>query len=227
MRLILFDIDGTLLRCGRQVAEVFISCLKQTYGTVGELDGYSFAGRTDPGIVLDLMTAGGVDKESVVAGLPEMRQLYLDRLEQTLDPKKMTLLPGVIDLLEHLTAIPDVTVGLLTGNWQGGARTKLERFDLNRFFSFGAFGDDGFIRRDLLPRAWVRASREAGRDFLPKDTLLVGDSILDVDCGLTHGVPVLAVTTGFTSAEDLATAGARWVVSNLPAAGDEIPLFVA
>ncbi len=227
MRLILFDIDGTLLRCGRQVAEVFLSCLREVYGTVGDLEGYSFAGRTDPGIVLDLMTAAGVEQESVVAGLPRMRRLYLDRLEQSLDLSEMRLLPGVIRLLENLETQGEITLGLLTGNWQGGARTKLGRFGLNRFFSFGAFGDDGFVRQDLLPQAWSRARQETGCSFDREETLLVGDSVLDVDCGRAHGAPVLAVTTGSTTAEDLAAAGAHWVFPNLPAATERILAFMA
>lgn len=225
MRLILFDIDGTLIRCGRQVAKVFTSCLLDVYGTVGNTAGYSFAGRTDPGIVLDLMTGAGLEREAVVAELPRMRQLYLERLEETLDPAGMHLLPGVVPLLEHLSRRPGITVGLLTGNWREGARVKLEKFGLNRYFPFGAFGDDGFCRRELLPKAWVRAHRATGERFVNVDTLLVGDSVLDVDCGLAHGVAVLAVATGHTPAAELGAAGAHWVVRDLPAAGGEIPVF--
>ena len=227
MRLILFDIDGTLLRCGRQVAELFLSSLRDVYGTVGCLEGYTFAGRTDPGIVLDLMTAAGVDRDLVLEGLPRMQSLYLDRLQRSLDPSKMSLLPGVVRLLEHLSAQGETTIGLLTGNWQEGARTKLGRFGLNRFSSFGAFGDDGFVRRDLLPRAWSRARRRTGRTFDREDTLLVGDSVLDVDCGRAHGVPVLAVSTGLTAATELEAAGARWVFPDLPSAAERIPGFMA
>ncbi|MCB1033585.1 MAG: HAD hydrolase-like protein [Acidobacteria bacterium] len=227
MRLVLFDIDGTLLRCGRQVARVFTACLEEVYGTAGHLEGYSFAGRTDPGIVLDLMASAGLDRDTVVAGLPRMRRLYLERLAETLDASRMSLLPGVLELLERLSAQPDVTVGLLTGNWRGGARVKLGKFGLNRFFSFGAFGEDGFVRRDLLPRALARAQRSTGRSFRPEETLLVGDSVLDVDCGRVHGVAVLAVATGFTAAADLDAAGARWVVPDLLTARDRIPMFSA
>lgn len=225
MRLILFDIDGTLIRCGRQVATVFTSCLRDVYGTVGNLEGYSFAGRTDPSIVVDLMTGAGLERDAVIADLPRMRQLYLERLQRTLDPAGMCLLPGVVRLLEHLSRQPEITLGLLTGNWQEGARVKLEKFDLNRFFSFGAFGDDGFQRRDLLPKALARAQRASGEVFCHQETLLVGDSVLDVDCGRAHGVAVLAVATGYTPAAELDAAGAHWVVQDLLAAASSIPAF--
>jgi phosphoglycolate phosphatase-like HAD superfamily hydrolase len=227
MRLILFDIDGTLLLCGRQVAKAFTESLRQVYGTCGDLAGYSFAGRTDPGIVLDLMSASGLSRKEILEGLPTMRQLYLDRLTASLDPALMTLLPGVLETLDRLRDRPEVTLGLLTGNWRQGAMVKLRPFDLERYFAFGAFGDDGFDRRDLLPRALERAAATVGTSFDPRETLIVGDSVLDVACGRAHGVSVLAVATGYTSAEALGAAGADWVARDLLEAGDHLPLFAA
>lgn len=227
MRLLLFDIDGTLLRCGPQVKEVFASSLESVYGVRGDLEGYSFAGRTDPGIVLDLMTAAGLQREDVLARLPEMQARYLERLDFELEAPRMRLLPGVLEVLERLAVQPGVTLGLLTGNWHLGARIKLSRFGLNRFFAFGAFGDDGFQRRQLLPAALQRAATATGETFHPGETLIIGDSLLDVDCAHAHGVPVLAVATGYHSAAELTAAGADWVVAELPAAGVHLPLFGA
>ncbi len=219
MRLTLFDIDGTLLRCGSQVRDIFASALRDVYGCVGPLEKYSFAGRTDPGIVLDLMSGAGLERPHILDQLERMRELYLERLEEGLEAHRMRLLPGVLDLLETLAERADTVLGLLTGNWQLGARIKLSRFDLNRFFDFGAFGDDGADRRQLPPVALERARVSAGRTFTPEQTLIIGDSLLDVACGRAHGVPVMAVATGFTRAEDLADAGADWVLPDLVAAG--------
>ncbi len=227
MRLILFDIDGTLLRCGTQVGEIFRDALQDVYGTTGHLPGYSFAGRTDPGIVLDLVGSSGLDQETIVRRLPTMRELYLERLREKLDPARMRLLPGVVELLERLRGREDLTLGLLTGNWQGGAAIKLSPFDLARFFPFGAFGDDGFDRRELLPVALDRARAATGLDFRSEETLIVGDSVLDVACGRAHGVAVLAVATGYTSAAELDAAGADWVVPDLVDVGARYPLFAA
>jgi phosphoglycolate phosphatase-like HAD superfamily hydrolase len=225
VKLILFDVDGTLITCGPQVRPLFARALERVYGRQGDLDGYSFSGKTDPRIVLDLMTAAGVPRADVLAALPRMQEEYLGHLERGLQRSEMALLPGVVELLEELAARHDVALGLLTGNWRRGARIKLSRFDLNRFFPFGAFGDDGVQRHELPPVALRRAADHAGRAFTAADVLIVGDSTEDVACARAHGVPCLAVSTGWTPAERLRQAGARWVVEDLPSAARALAAF--
>ena len=217
MRLILFDIDGTLLECGPQVRPILAEILTGVFGTAGNVETYDFAGRTDPGIVLDLLTEAGIPEEEILARLPEARRRYVERLERSLDRERMRLLPGVLEVLEDLSRREDVALGLLTGNWEPGARTKLSRFDLNRFFDFGAFGCDGVNRSDLPPVALDRAERRLGRRFRPEETLIVGDTLHDVACARAHGIPVLAVATGRTPAETLRDGGADRVVADLTA----------
>ena len=223
MKLVLFDIDGTLVNCGPQVRPLFASALEEVFGTAGDVDGYNFAGRTDPRIVIDLMTAAGVSPREALAGLPKVRDLDLERLERSLEREGMTLLPAVEELLGRLAARDDVLLALLTGNWERGARTKLSRFDLNRFFPFGAFGCDGIDRSELPPVALARAATVAGRRFGPAETLIVGDSIHDVSCGQDHGIPVLAVATGRTRPDALREAGADWLIADLREAGAAVP----
>jgi len=127
----------------------------------------------------------------------------------------MELLPGVLELLESLADRPDVTLGLLTGNWEAGARIKLSRFGLNRFFPFGAFGSDATDRDDLPPVALERAAEHTGQAFRPEEALIIGDSVHDVGCARAHGIPVLAVATGRTAAKELQRAGAVQVVTDL------------
>src|SRR3954463_1661037 len=121
MKLILFDIDGTLLSCGPQVRPLFASALEEVFGTTGDVDGYNFAGRTDPRIVIDLMTDGGFSPREALEGLPRVRDLYLARLERSLERHGMTLLPAVEELLGRLAARDDVLLALVTGNWEPGA----------------------------------------------------------------------------------------------------------
>ena len=224
-RLLLFDIDGTLLRCGPQVRPLFVGALEEVYGAYDGLDGYEFGGKTDPRIVLDLVTAAGLDRRSVLPRLGRMRDLYVERLEAGLDRERMCLLPGVVDLLDRLSRRDDLALGLLTGNWSGGAAVKLSRFDLGRFFSFGAFGDDGVDRRELVPVALHRATEATGLRFAPEDVLVIGDTVLDVDCAQAAGIPSLAVATGWTDAARLHEAGADWVFSDLVEAAEEFHWF--
>ena len=225
MRLILFDVDGTLVDCGRQVRPLFASALEDVFGTAGDVEGYDFSGKTDTRIVLDLVTGAGVPAERVESGLARARALYLERLAGGLRPEAMRLLPGVRELLERLATRADLTLGLLTGNWEPGARLKLAPFDLNRFFPFGAFGDDGVDRAQLPPVVLARAAAFRGVEFDAADTLIVGDSLLDVACAQAHGVRTLAVATGRTAAAALRAAGADWVISDLWRAPECHPAF--
>ncbi|HYG65737.1 MAG TPA: HAD family hydrolase [Thermoanaerobaculia bacterium] len=221
-RLILFDIDGTLVDCGPQVRPLFASALEEVFGETGDIHGYSFAGRTDPRIVLDLLTGAGMSEKEVRSRLPWMREVYLAKLERALAREGMRLLPGVQEMLESLEARDDVVLALLTGNWEPGARTKLSRFDLNRYFAFGAFGCDAADRDHLPPVALDRAEQWTGRRFTPEETLIIGDSIHDVSCGRAHGIPVLAVATGHTPAQALHDAGADWVIPDLRVAAESV-----
>ena len=214
MQLLLFDIDGTLVRCGPQIGPIFMGALKRTFGQTGNVRAYDFGGRTDTEAVIDLMTGVGIPRDEVEGRLDEVRSHYTDLLER-LDPAQMRLLPGVVELLEELAAAEDTCVGLLTGNWEIGARAKLEPFGLNRFFDFGAFGEDGVRRNELVPVAVRRAAERTGVAVGPADTVIIGDTVRDVACGEAHGVPVLGVATGFTPDHRLQEAGADWVAPDL------------
>jgi len=222
VRLILFDVDGTLVRCGSQVRPIFAEAMVEVFGTAGELDSYDFSGKTDQQIVLELLLGSGYARGEVLRGLPRMRDRYLAGLEERLDRRGMELLPGVEALVRGLTARADVVIGLLTGNWRRGAEIKLSRFGLDRFFPFGAFADDAVDRNELPPVALERAAVATGHRFAPADALIVGDSVRDVECARVHGLPVLAVTTGWTSAEGLRCAGADRVVESLEGLVEEL-----
>ena len=164
IRLALFDIDGTLLRGTPALRGWFQQSLEEVFGSSGGLDSYDFSGKTDPQIVTELMVGDGLDRQHVESRLHDFRDVYLGRLDQNLDAEDMVLLPEVVEVLERLQRI-GVELGLLTGNWEKGARIKLSRFDLNRFFAFGAFGDGQFDRMGLPPVALASAEASSGQSF--------------------------------------------------------------
>ncbi len=214
-RLVLFDVDGTLIDCGGQPKPLFAEALVEVFGSAGDIARYRFTGRTDPRIVFDLMTGAGIDPVRVIEELPRLRDRYLARLAARLDPARVRVLPSVEELLADLASREDLSLGLLTGNWEEGAKIKLGSVGLDRFFRFGAFGDDQIDRRDLPPVALLRAGEATGRSFLPEETLIVGDSPLDIECARAHHIPCWAVATGWTPAEELARAGADRVLRDL------------
>jgi len=215
VQLVLFDVDGTLVLGKRGMRRWFGEALVEVFGAAGDIDGHSFSGKIDPQIVNELLTGAGIAIPDIDAGLAKVKRAYLSRLQENLRPEDLRLLPHVVDLLERLQARQEVAMGLLTGNWEAGARTKLACFDLNRFFPFGAFGDGQHRRGDLPPLALRRAAEVTGSQFAASETLIIGDSVLDVECAQQHGMRSLAVATGYTDMADLEAAGPDWTLQDL------------
>ena len=224
VRLVLFDVDGTLLTCGQRTRPLLGRALTEVFGAVPGIERYDFAGKTDPRIVLDLAAGAGVGADEARAALPRVRDRYLAILERGLPAGSVSALPGVAELLARLTAAGAPALGLLTGNWRRGAEVKLERAGLAGRFRFGAYGDDGLDRDDLPPVALARAAEATGGRFTAADTLIVGDTPHDVACARAHGMRCLAVATGGAPAAALARAGADWVVDDLSSGLGTAPL---
>lgn len=202
MRLVLFDIDGTLITDGGAARDAYALALEAVYGYRGELRRYDFSGRTDPQITHMVLGDAGVSAEDIDAAMPRLWQHYLGALEHSAHGRVREL-PGVRPLLETLAADARVVLGLLTGNIEPGARVKLGNVALNDFFPFGAFGSDSARREELPPIAVERASRVAGHHFDGRDVVIIGDSIYDIRCGVPHGATTIAIASGKTSAATL------------------------
>jgi phosphoglycolate phosphatase-like HAD superfamily hydrolase len=208
-RLVLFDIDGTLLSAGRVARDSILRALETAFGWKAppssehqDREKYDFSGKTDPQIVRELVIED-IGRERFDAGLADALRLYLEELERGLLPGTVVPKPGIPALLARLAAEERVTLGLLTGNLEAGARLKLTPPDFNRYFPFGAFGSDSADRYQLPDVAVGRALARTGRRFSGKSVVIVWDSIHDVACGRAMGVRAVGVATGFTSLERL------------------------
>lgn len=213
-RLVLFDIDGTLVSAGRAARESVLAALEAAYGWTGSADAHDFSGKTDPQIVRELV-AESVGPERFEAVLESALEAYLSELARRLRPHAVVPKPGVPALLERLSRDPRVTLALLTGNLERGARMKLEPPGFNRYFPFGAFGSDSADRYRLPAIAVERARERTGIEYSGKQIVIVGDSVHDVACGRTLGVKSVAVATGPTPAESLRAESPDVLLANL------------
>lgn len=205
-RLVLFDIDGTILSSNGAAPKAFRDALTEVFGTSGPTHGYSFGGRTDPQIARDLLRMAGLEDAAIGRELPRAWELYTRNLADELERVPVTVYPGVYELLRKLEeARDDAVLGLLTGNVAEGARLKLAAagIDFDRFV-VGAFGSDHHDRRELPAIAIARAEATLGRTFGGKEVVIVGDTPFDISCGEHLGVRTIAVATGTFSADELA-----------------------
>jgi phosphoglycolate phosphatase-like HAD superfamily hydrolase len=216
-RLVLFDIDGTLLNSNGAAPRAFRQALEHVFGTSGPRDGYSFAGRTDPRIARDLLGMAGLDDATIDAKLPDVWPVYLEKLKTEMEITRPTVYPGVAALLERLDREADsVMTGLLTGNLDGGARMKLEGAGLKwDRFVVGAFGSDHHDRAALPAVAIERAAALRGHRFTGKSVVIVGDTPADIACGAHLGVRSVAVATGEFAAHELHPHGPDHVFDDL------------
>jgi phosphoglycolate phosphatase len=210
-KLILWDIDGTLIRTGGAGVRAMTRAFSQTCGISDALKRVEVAGRTDRLIMTDALALSGRPLDDAL--LQEFRTLYCGFLREELhamaqyehtDGGVKGTLPGVRSLLDELEAREDVDLALLTGNFRSSAEIKLAHYDLWRYFPWGAFADDALERPDLLPVALTRYQSHTTRTIDPADVILVGDTPHDITCARCGGAKVVAVATGTFDAAALA-----------------------
>jgi phosphoglycolate phosphatase-like HAD superfamily hydrolase len=215
-KLVLFDIDGTLVLTGGAGMRAMNRACEQIMGHAEAIAGIPVAGRTDWIILHDMLGRIGRDLDDRL--FADLRAEYLRHLRVEIElPGRGVkgVMPGVRELLEDLRTHGQVVLGLLTGNFEEGARIKLEHFDLWHYFRCGAFGDDAADRNALVPFALERA-RGCGLDQLdPANVVVVGDTPHDVACALAVGAVPVGVATGGFSVGELRDSGAEIVFEDL------------
>jgi phosphoglycolate phosphatase len=204
-RLLLFDVDGTLVTARGAGRAAMARALEETYGTRGGIDHYDFRGKTDPRAVFDILGEAGITDAVIADRLEACFRRYVAALEMLIgEGSDIVVLPGVAEVIHALGARDDVMLGLLTGNIEPGARAKLRPTGLWPRFRVGAFGSDDPDRRRLPAVARRRARELTGAEVPSERVTIVGDTPLDVDCARACGAIAVAVATGHHTAAELA-----------------------
>lgn len=203
-RLALFDIDGTILTTVRSAWEnPFKDAMEQAFAEAGDsrtidTGKYRPGGKTDTQIIYEILGQNGIEERRIGELLPRIKAKYLMLLKGVIEgnPEYVTLKPGIRELISELHTHPDVLLGLLTGNFEEGARIKLGVHGLNEYFGFGAFGENARQRSELPQRAVDVAKHYKGHHFTAKEIVIIGDTPNDIHCGRHLNVRTIAVATG-------------------------------
>ncbi len=201
-KLILFDIDGTLVHTGGAGTRSLNQAFKDVFGIESAFRNIPMAGKTDPLIVRTALRAWDLDDtdQSVELCLSRYVELLADEIARS---NGRRVLPGIETILARLGTIDGVVVGLLTGNIEQGARIKLEAMNLWSHFRLGAYGSDREDRNDLVFVAIERYAAATGESITTRETVVVGDTPRDISCSKPFGATAVAVATGPYGIEDL------------------------
>jgi phosphoglycolate phosphatase-like HAD superfamily hydrolase len=200
-RLLLFDIDGTLIDSAGAGVNALHRVFEQQFGRRDDFSGIEIAGRTDSGIVHQILRKAQIEpnEQKTAAFIEE----YVRHLANELPRCPGRILAGIEELLPRLQKNPQIVIALLTGNVERGARLKLGHFGLWQFFEFGAFADDHHDRNQLGAFARHRAREKHGFEFESAAIDVIGDTPHDIACGKAIGARTIAVATGRFSREQL------------------------
>lgn len=214
IRLVLFDIDGTLIRTGGAGVRAFERTFALEFGIPHATANVEFAGRTDTSLVRQCFRKHGLP--DTPANFQRFFDVYYFMLEHLLEHTHGAACSGVLRFIEDLKGLPEPPLtGLLTGNVRLGAEIKLRRYDLWDHFVSGAFGDDHEDRNQLAAIAQQRGSQCLGEPLHGREILVVGDTPRDVECARAIQARMLAVGTGGYSCDELRLCSPDWVVPTL------------
>ena len=221
MRILLWDIDGTLMRSARAGAykDYTIPVLEEIFGTAGRLHDLHVSGMTDLQIILEALAESGISLNQIVAQIELLSQRLTEEARKVAGNgvQFFHLLPGVRETLETLHDHPRYQSALLTGNIKPMADLKMELMGLEQFFTLpGAFGEESHIRRDLPALAAKRIRNHLGVDVPPEHFIVIGDTPNDIDCARHFGARAVAVRTGrFYSDEEILACGPDAILPDL------------
>lgn len=212
-KIILFDIDSTLVatnHAGRAAMDVAFA---ETFGVADATEGVSFPGRTDHAIFMEIIAVHHLADGDPEAAYARAKAAYLRDFRASIERLGGKVLPGVRELLDAMSAT--YRPGLATGNMRRGAEAKLKYFGLWHYFAGGGFGDDSPVRADLVKQGIEEMAGVLDIDARPQECIVLGDTPLDVEAAHQAGARALAVATGRSGVEELRASRAEWVLEDL------------
>ncbi|WP_353685989.1 HAD family hydrolase [Thermodesulfovibrio sp. 3462-1] len=223
MKLILFDIDGTLISAGGAGTRSLNKAFEKVLGIKEAFKNFEMAGKTDIQIIKEGLLLNGIEPSSWLVN--DLIESYLENLKIEINNNSKHLKPGVDEFIKLIYYELKYPIGLLTGNLEKGARIKLDPFGLNSFFPTGAFGSDHEDRNKLLPIAVKRFSKTFNNYLDFHHCIVIGDTPRDVACAKPYGAKVIAVATGPYSFETLQKTEADIVIKTLGEINKILPLL--
>lgn len=214
IRLVLFDVDGTLIHTGRAGVKAFAQVFAAEFGAVDGFERLQFAGRTDVSLVREFFDLHRIP--ATRGNFERFFDRYVHWLDHILAGSQTEECPGIWEFIHQLRELPKPPVlGLLTGNIRLGAEIKLRHFNLWELFATGAFGDDSEDRDEIAAIARERGCRVLQEQLSGDQVLVIGDTPFDIGCGRAIGAKVLAVATGGAALEELYRHQPDWAVEDL------------
>jgi phosphoglycolate phosphatase-like HAD superfamily hydrolase len=220
VKLLLFDVDQTLISTGGAGIRALNRAFQKLYSVENAMDGILPHGKTDPGIIREILHRHPVPPlnertDGFPTSMTAILESYLEFLDNEIDStSSYKILPGIEGILNSFAGRSDIAIGLATGNVEAGARIKLERGNLNRYFPFGGFGSDSEDRTELVRQGAERAATYLGHMPAATDVFVIGDTPRDIFAGREAGFLTVGVATGKYSKAELAESGATVAISD-------------
>jgi len=215
VRLLLFDVEQTLINSGGAGLRALDRACLQLFGIPNAMQDIRPHGKTDPAIAREILRVRLNKTAAEIGQIESILDVYLSYLKEEvrLSPN-YRVLPGIVSVLDESLSRKDVVLGLATGNIELGARIKLDRGELNPYFAFGGFGSDSEDRAKLVRKAAAKAAARCGETISPSETYVIGDTPLDIDAGTRAGFKTVGVATGSYSIEELLDSGATFAIQD-------------
>lgn len=214
MKLLLFDIDQTLLKSSKGHRAAFEQGFLEVYGEEISLEGIELGGMTDRQIIVEVMRLSRIPEKAIQSRLDQCIRVMEKKYSEMIRTDELVVMPGVVELFEALSAHPEVLMGLVTGNLETIAWSKVRKVGLAKYFKLGGFGNEDVVRSHLVENAIQRAVRQHGF-HVANNVYVIGDTPRDIEAG--HGARAIAigVATGSFPKAELKRAGADWVLESL------------